>query len=179
MDHLFDFKIDEKRFDILREEFIRSLKNFKAEQPYQHAIYYLALILTENAWANSELLDAMECGLTVFTLKKLYTLYNTTFFSIYIVVTYERVVNFAREFFQRLHTECFIYGNVTKAQALDIAGRVNKRLEKTNSIVLPLLARQMLKKREYKLCSGEWTVQDILRKLYIVAYCLYRRQLFV
>ncbi|XP_053953738.1 insulin-degrading enzyme isoform X2 [Anastrepha obliqua] len=131
LDHLFDFKIDEKRFDILREEFIRSLKNFKAEQPYQHAIYYLALILTENAWANSELLDAME------------------------LVTYDRVVNFARDFFHRLHTECFIYGNVTKVQALDVAERVNKRLEATDSILLPLLARQMLKKREYKLCSGD------------------------
>ncbi|XP_036326734.1 insulin-degrading enzyme-like [Rhagoletis pomonella] len=131
LDHLFDFKIERKRFEILREEFMRSLKNFKAEQPYQHSIYYLALILTENAWANSELLDAMS------------------------LVTYERVVDFARNFFQRLHTECFIYGNVTKAQALDVAERVNKRLEATNSTVLPLLARQMLKKREYKLCSGD------------------------
>lgn len=60
LDHLFNFCIDEKRFDILKEEYIRSLKNFKAEQPYQHSIYYLALLLTENAWANVELLDAME-----------------------------------------------------------------------------------------------------------------------
>jgi len=60
LDHLFDFSIDEKRFDILKEEYVRSLKNFKAEQPYQHSIYYLALLLTENAWANVELLDAME-----------------------------------------------------------------------------------------------------------------------
>lgn len=60
LDHLFDFSIDEKRFDILKEEYIRSLKNFNAEQPYQHSIYYLALLLTENAWANVELLDAME-----------------------------------------------------------------------------------------------------------------------
>ena len=61
LDHLFDFNVDEKRFDILKEEYRRSLKNFSAEQPYQHSIYYLALLLTENAWTNSELLDAMEC----------------------------------------------------------------------------------------------------------------------
>jgi len=60
LDHLFDFSIDEKRFDILKEEYIRLLKNFNAEQPYQHSIYYLSLLLTENAWANVELLDAME-----------------------------------------------------------------------------------------------------------------------
>ncbi|XP_032591237.1 insulin-degrading enzyme isoform X1 [Drosophila grimshawi] len=131
LDHLFDFSIDEKRFDILKEEYIRSLKNFKAEQPYQHSIYYLALLLTENAWANVELLDAME------------------------LVSYDRVLNFAKEFFQRLHTECFIFGNVTKQQATDIAGRVNKRLEATNATKLPILARQMLKKREYKLLAGD------------------------
>ncbi|XP_017844031.1 insulin-degrading enzyme isoform X2 [Drosophila busckii] len=131
LDHLFDLSIDEKRFDILKEQYIRSLKNFKAEQPYQHSIYYLALLLTENAWANVELLDAME------------------------LVSYERVQNFAKEFFQRLHTECFIFGNVTKQQASDIAGRVNKRLEATNASKLPILARQMLKKREYKLLAGD------------------------
>ncbi|XP_030382565.1 insulin-degrading enzyme [Scaptodrosophila lebanonensis] len=131
LDHLFDFRISEKRFDILKEEYTRSLKNFKAEQPYQHSIYYLALLLTENAWANVELLDAME------------------------LVSYESIVNFAKDFFQRLHTECFIFGNVTKQQALAIAERVNKRMESTNACKLPILARQMLKKREYKLLPGD------------------------
>ncbi|KNC32106.1 Insulin-degrading enzyme [Lucilia cuprina] len=131
LDHLFDFNVDEKRFHILKDEYKRSLKNFSAEQPYQHSIYYLALLLTENAWANSELLDAME------------------------LVTFDRVLNYAKEFFSRLHTESFIYGNVTKQQALEIAGLVNKRLEGTNAMVLPLLARQMLAKREYKLCAGD------------------------
>ena len=70
-------------------------------------------------------------------------------------MTFERVLNYAKEFFSRLHTECFIYGNVTKKQATEIAGLVNKRLEGTNAIVLPLLARQMLAKREYKLSAGK------------------------
>lgn len=70
------------------------------------------------------------------------------------MVTFDRVLNYAKEFFSRLHTECFIYGNVTKQRAHEIAGMVNKRLEATNAMVLPLLARQMLAKREYKLCAG-------------------------
>lgn len=74
--------------------------------------------------------------------------------SISTVVTYERVLGYAKNFFSRLHTECFIYGNVTKQRAQEIAGLVNKRLEDTNAKVLPLLARQMLPKREYKLCPG-------------------------
>lgn len=59
--HLFDFEASEKRFDILKEEYKRNLKNFHAEQPYQHSMYYLTLLLTENVWSNGELLDAVEC----------------------------------------------------------------------------------------------------------------------
>lgn len=63
LDKLFGFKIDEKRFEILKEDAIRGLKNFTSEQPYHHAIYYLSLVLTEPAWSKSELLDAMQCKL--------------------------------------------------------------------------------------------------------------------
>lgn len=63
LDHLFKFEIDEKRFEILKEQYKRSLKNFNAEQPYQQAIYYLALILTEQAWLKQELIDATESKL--------------------------------------------------------------------------------------------------------------------
>jgi insulysin len=61
LEKFFTFKFDEKRFEILREQYLRGLKNFDAEQPYQLAIYYLAVILTEQAWTKKELIDAMEC----------------------------------------------------------------------------------------------------------------------
>lgn len=60
LDKMFDLEIDPKRFEILKEQYIRSLKNFKAEQPYQQSIYYLALILTEGASSKEELFDAMN-----------------------------------------------------------------------------------------------------------------------
>lgn len=41
-------------------QYIRSLKNFATEQPYQHAVYYLAVLLTEHAWTKQELLAATE-----------------------------------------------------------------------------------------------------------------------
>lgn len=61
LENLFNFKIDQQRFDIIKEKYIRGLKNFKAEQPYSHAIYYLALMLTEVSWTKAELLEATEC----------------------------------------------------------------------------------------------------------------------
>lgn len=69
LERLFNFEIDEKRFKILCEQYLRGLKNFSAEQPYQLAIYYLAVILTEQAWTKKELIDAMSCEYKL----KLYT----------------------------------------------------------------------------------------------------------
>lgn len=131
LNQLFNFRVDPKRFEILKEDYIRSLKNFKAEQPYQHAVYYLALILTENAWSKGELLDAIQ------------------------LVTYDRLQQFAKDFFARLHTECFVYGNVNKTEALEIIDLCITHLEATNSTILPILAKQLLQKREYKLYDGE------------------------
>lgn len=61
IDQLFNFKFCPKRFEIIKEQMHRALKNFNAEQPYQHAVYYLALILTEHAWTKQELIDAVSC----------------------------------------------------------------------------------------------------------------------
>ena len=63
LEKMFNFEVDEKRFDIMCEQYMRGLKNFSAEQPYQLAIYYLAVILTEQAWTKKELIDAMSCKL--------------------------------------------------------------------------------------------------------------------
>ena len=67
LDKLFKFEIDEKRFDIMIESYLRGLKNFSAEQPFQLVIYYLAVILTEHAWTKKELIDAMSCECIVLT----------------------------------------------------------------------------------------------------------------
>lgn len=61
LDKIFSFEFDEKRFNIMCEAYMRGLKNFSAEQPYQLVIYYLAVILTEQAWTKKELIDAMSC----------------------------------------------------------------------------------------------------------------------
>lgn len=70
IDQMFNFEFCPKRFEIIKEQMHRALKNFNAEQPYQHAVYYLALILTERAWTKHELIDAVS--------RK-----NLSFFSIY------------------------------------------------------------------------------------------------
>lgn len=55
-----DFKPDQKRFEILKERYVRSMKNFAMEQPYQHAIYYTSLLLSQRVWSKEEVLQEAE-----------------------------------------------------------------------------------------------------------------------
>lgn len=131
LEKMFNFTVDEKRFEIMCEQYLRGLKNFSAEQPYQLAIYYLAVILTEQAWTKRELIDAMS------------------------LVTVDRLRSFVNDIMSRMHAECLIYGNVNKEKAMQLSELVENQLNKTNAFILPQLSRQLLLKREYKLNEGE------------------------
>ncbi|XP_053668951.1 insulin-degrading enzyme [Anopheles marshallii] len=131
LDSMFNFKIDRRRFDILKEQYVRSLKNYQTEQPYQHTIYYLALLLTEQAWTRQELLDSTQ------------------------LLTLDRLQMFIEQLLSQMHVECFIYGNVNKEKALQMTRLVEDKMKYTDATVVPLLARQLLPKREYKIGKGE------------------------
>lgn len=62
---------------------------------------------------------------------------------------------YIHDFLSRMHVEGFIHGNANKQRALDLAKLVEQKLMATNAMTLPLLSRQLLLKREYKLISGE------------------------
>lgn len=79
---------------------------------------------------------------------------NSNFNSIS-VVTVERLRTFIDELLSRMHVECFIYGNVNKEKALEMSSKVEDKLKKTDANVVPLLARQLMLKREYKLNNGK------------------------
>ena len=41
-------------------QYSRSLSNFNAEQPHQHAIYYMFMLMNEQFWSKDQLLEAVE-----------------------------------------------------------------------------------------------------------------------
>ncbi|CAH1389545.1 unnamed protein product [Nezara viridula] len=104
MEKMTNFEIDPKRFEILKENYIRGLKNFEIEQPYQHANYYLAVLLAEQSWTKSELLAATE------------------------FVTVESVSTFIKQLLSKMHVESLVHGNTTKEVALDMVNTVMDRL---------------------------------------------------
>lgn len=160
IEQMFDFNFCPKRFEIIKEQLYRSLKNFNAEQPYQHAVYYLALILTEHAWTKQELVDAVSCKYLCSAIEKYHSINHLTLCYSFqmprnIVITTERLVQYIKDFLSRMHVECLIHGNVNNQQALHLSNIVEQKLQMTNAKTLPLLSQQLLLKREYKLVHQE------------------------
>ncbi|KAF6207664.1 hypothetical protein GE061_016111 [Apolygus lucorum] len=104
MDKMVKFEVDPKRFDILKETYIRTLKNFDSEQPYQHVNYYVSVLLSEHSWTKTELLDATE-QLNVEVLRE-----------------------FIKKLLSKMHVESFVHGNVNKAGSLELVSTVMDRL---------------------------------------------------
>ena len=57
MDKLTSFSVDPNRFNILKDLYARGLKNFQADQPHQHALYYNSVLLSDKVWHKEELLE--------------------------------------------------------------------------------------------------------------------------
>ena len=55
IDKLTRFTVDPARFNILKELYSRVLRNFQAEQPHQHAVYYNSVLLSDRIWHKEEL----------------------------------------------------------------------------------------------------------------------------
>jgi secreted Zn-dependent insulinase-like peptidase len=53
LNHISNFSPDPERFEILKEQYVRGLKNFTMEQPHQHAVYYNQV----NTYPNPTLLN--------------------------------------------------------------------------------------------------------------------------
>lgn len=58
---------------------------------------------------------------------------------------------FVKQFLSKIHVECFMYGNINRSLAMSLVGMLEEKMKKTNTVALPLLARQLFPKREYKL----------------------------
>ncbi|XP_050296511.1 insulin-degrading enzyme [Anthonomus grandis grandis] len=129
MERLVNFKIDPKRFNIWKENYIRNLKNFSTEQPYQHAVYYLTVLLTEHSWTKEELLASTD------------------------QITIDRLEAFIPQILSKMHIECLIHGNANKERALQMVQIVEDALTSSNNMS-PLLPRQLLLNRELKLEDG-------------------------
>ena len=89
LSRLINYQVDADRFRILKEEFIRDLKNFKMEQPYEHAYYYNNILLAERRFTIEDLLDSV------------------------VGLDHTKVQTFIQELFGNIHIESLMFGNLT------------------------------------------------------------------
>lgn len=107
-------------------------------------MYYLSLLIAEQAWSKEELLEATE------------------------EMTLERMEEFIPQLLSKLHVECLIHGNVDKDRALALVKILEDRL-KSRVTLRPLLPQQLLRDREIQLVDGEDRVQ--FASLYSMTRC--------
>ncbi|KAL8568009.1 hypothetical protein ACOMHN_029184 [Nucella lapillus] len=129
LDRLTTFTVDPQRFDIIKEACERGLRNFRAEQPHQHAVYYTTVIMSEVTWTKEELLSALED------------------------VTVEKLEAFIPQLLSLLYAEGLIYGNVTKQKAIEITTMMEDTL-KTNCKTKALVPSLHRRHREMQLPDG-------------------------
>ncbi|CAB3224482.1 unnamed protein product [Arctia plantaginis] len=139
IDNLVNFKADPKRFHIMKENHLRAIKNFDAEQPYQHAVYQQALCLADLVWTRCQMLEAAQD------------------------VTVEQLDEFASKMIRKIHIEGMIYGNINRERAIRIADSVEKKLPKDGT---PLLAQQLLLYREVELEKGAWYKRETVNSVH-------------
>ncbi|XP_063837017.1 insulin-degrading enzyme [Ostrinia nubilalis] len=133
IDQMVHFKADPQRFDIMKENHVRAIKNFEAEQPYQHAVYQQALCLSDVVWTRCQLMEAAER------------------------MTPEMLDDFAARMMKKVHIEGMMYGNINRERALKVADMLEGKLPKDAT---PLLAQQLLLHREIELEKGVWYMRE-------------------
>ncbi|XP_077261630.1 insulin-degrading enzyme-like [Temnothorax americanus] len=128
LDQMTNFKIDPKKFEILKEQKIKYFKDHDAR--YRNTEIYLEMLLTEQYWLNDELLE------------------STAHLSV------NRLELFIPKLFSKMHVECLIYGNVTEMEATNIGELIESNLKTRMPHIVPLLQKQLVLYREIKLEDG-------------------------
>ncbi|XP_042894803.1 insulin-degrading enzyme isoform X2 [Parasteatoda tepidariorum] len=141
MDKLTDLNFDQKRFDILKERLRRELKNFDAQQPHQHAMFYTSLIISEKIWSNEELLNCLDD------------------------ITIDKVKLMVPGLLGRVHIEALLYGNISKQKAIDLMSIVENglQLKMGSKYVMP---GELLRDREIQLLDGVHLVYEVKNEVH-------------
>ncbi|CAI9736365.1 insulin-degrading enzyme-like [Octopus vulgaris] len=129
MEKFLNFTVDPKRFAILKESYSRTLSNFAAEQPHQHTMYYLTILMTEQMWTKTQLLEAVED------------------------ITCDDLQAFIPLLLSKMYIEGLVYGNTSQEKALDLLNMIEDMLLEKS--VKPLPHSQQRFYREHQLLDGD------------------------
>ncbi|OQV25668.1 Insulin-degrading enzyme [Hypsibius exemplaris] len=106
---LVNFKPDEKRFHIIKEEAGRQLKNFFASEPSKQSMWYFNVIMSEICFPKEDLIEALD------------------------TLSYEKFTGLVPEVFSKIYVEGFIYGNTSRKKADFLLDEVEVALRRAGS----------------------------------------------
>ena len=96
LEKLVAFQISTERFELVKEQVLRQLKNFDLDAPYHHAMYYFSYMTQEKLWSHEEKIVELER------------------------MTAEDVKAFAPSLLESLFIEGLVHGNIEEAGALNL-----------------------------------------------------------
>ncbi|XP_072748071.1 insulin-degrading enzyme-like [Anoplolepis gracilipes] len=107
VDRMINFKLSPKNFEIYKQNHKQlckmQLEQFKKDQPYRQALRYLSFDLNNYSWQKDRILESTY-------------------------ITFEEVQQFISNLFESTFVECLIHGNMTRAEALNIAHLIENKL---------------------------------------------------
>uniref|UniRef100_A0A5K4FBS3 Insulin-degrading enzyme n=1 Tax=Schistosoma mansoni TaxID=6183 RepID=A0A5K4FBS3_SCHMA len=117
------------RFEFIREKISQNITNFSAKPSHYQACTYLTNITLHHSWINDDFIQALQD------------------------ITYEKLVNYIKEFFELIFIEGLIYGNITEVDAINYYEMVRDLLiQKFSS--KPLLLSHITTPREVIIPEG-------------------------
>lgn len=137
IDTMFHLSVDNDRFEYLKKQYNNELLDFEAYPPFAQGIHYQKVLINNNMLPLDNLPKFMS------------------------YVTIERFKNFMQNFFERLHIECLIHGNLTGVEAQAIAKSLGDKLKKDpvnneeRSAFVPLSPKQLMLDRAINLNDGK------------------------
>lgn len=114
LDKMKNFKTNEERFKLIKEQIHRAYKNWFMESPHQHAMYYLSFTTRHYLWSTQDKLNVIDS------------------------ITPQCIDAFAKNYFTFMNVEGLIHGNVNQSSALDLSSDIQSVL---NHSALPVYQR--------------------------------------
>ncbi|GLT96003.1 hypothetical protein SLE2022_136530 [Rubroshorea leprosula] len=131
VDKIAKFEVKPDRFSVIKERVTQDYQNLKFQQPYEQAMYYCSLLLEDRSWPWMEKLEGLPN------------------------VKAEDLAKFAPMMLSRAFLECYIAGNIERAEAESMIQHVEDIFFKgSNPICQPLFPSQHLTNRVVKLERG-------------------------
>ncbi|KAF8384801.1 hypothetical protein PRIPAC_73943 [Pristionchus pacificus] len=130
IDRLVKFKPSADRFGIVKERFVRNLRNFNKSQPYAVSQSFMSVLITERVWSKEQLLTCAK------------------------EVTLEDIADAYKRLLAAFHVEMLVHGNMSDQEALSMASTSVAQLRSLNTRSRALFANEAAQRREMDVGLG-------------------------